>query len=117
MQLSAHLLHSYTRLSGTLERHLQALQERGRYFVLLSCVRAGDSLCTKSSNQEYKNISTNPIKLLCNTQQSARYCLIKQGVAAALREGLVCMTLSLATREHVNDSQCSNITLCPYNMS
>jgi hypothetical protein len=39
-----------------------------------------------------------------DAHQSARYCLFQLGVAVALEESwsLVCMTLALATRDHVN---------------
>lgn len=49
VQLGSNLLHSFVRLNGTPQQVYTAGRREGVSFVLLSCVRAGDSLCTKSS--------------------------------------------------------------------
>lgn len=49
VRLSSNLLHSFVTLNGTLKNVYMYGRKEGVTFVLLSRVRAGDSLCTKSS--------------------------------------------------------------------
>jgi hypothetical protein len=102
VQLRSNLLHSFVRLNGTPQQVYMAGRKEGVSFVLVSCVRAGDSLCTKSSKPRIQKHFFHFKALLHNfTSKNARYCLIGTWWLLPPREYLVCMTLARATR-HVS---------------
>lgn len=70
--MGLNLLHLFTRLNGTLQQVPMAGRKEGVSFVPLSCVRAGDSLCTKSSKPRIQKHLFNSKASLCNSSFKVR---------------------------------------------